>query len=108
MDGATGTELRETQRNILSSVFDISHDLDDTSIKHLSDSRPAKLLHSVEDIPNRFTLVHAYIRALFGYSNLTKEGRRIQFVIRVSHNIEPKDFARSISVNIKEEIGAMC
>ena len=77
-------------------------------IEHLSDSRPAKLLHSVEDIPIRFTLVHAYIRAVSGYSNLTKEGRRIQFVIRVSHNIEPKDFVRSISVDLKEEIGAMC
>ena len=79
--GKKDANLCETQRNILISVLDISHDLDDTSIDHLSDSRPAELLDAIEDISHCFTRVHAYIRAVSGYSNLTKEGRRIKFVI---------------------------
>ena len=108
VDGRPNADLRKTQIDIISKVLDISHDLDDTSVEHLSDSRPAPLLDSASNIPGRLTLIHAYIRAVSGYSYLKKEGRRIQFFIRVANNLEPKDFARSISGDLQMEIGVQC
>ena len=66
VDGRPNADLWKTQIDIISKVLDISHDLDDTSVEHLSDSRPAPLLDSASDIPERLTLIHAYIRAVLG------------------------------------------
>ena len=101
VDGRPNADLRQTQVDIISKVLDISHDLDDTSVKHLSDSRPAPILDMPSDIPERLTLIHAYIRAVSGYSNLKKDGKRIQFVIRIAHNLEAQDLARSISGDLQ-------
>jgi hypothetical protein len=108
VEGRPNTDLRQTQVDIISKVLDISHDLDDTSVEHLSDSRPAPVLDMLCDIPEHLTLIHAYIRAVSGYSNLKKVDKRIQFVIRIAHNLEAQDLARSISGDLQTEIGAQC
>ena len=101
VEGRPGADLRQVQVDIISKVLDISHDLDDTSVEHLSASRPAPILDIPSDIPERLTLIHAYIRAVSGFSNLKKADKRIQFVIRIAHNLEAQDLARSISGNLQ-------
>ena len=105
VEGQKGATLRETQRNILTAFLEISHDINDTSVEYLSESKRAQIINMFDDIPSRFTLVHAYIHTVSGYTNLTKPGKRISFVIRVAHNMDSRELAQTISVDLEEEIG---
>ena len=89
----------------MKSVLSVGNDVDEICFKHLSDSLQAPLIFSVGDNPERSTKLRSYIRVISGGGNIGKPNKRVEFVIRFTHELPATELAKVIKDHMESEFG---